>query len=200
MRFGRRLRRNRRRRPRDGKPLMRQGAVKLPLKPDGIGSRGGRGSGWFQAVGWLFGGCSAGSILRSQGDSLSDDFALRARGLCCSPPKSLSENGEGFCLGGKGSIGKARGGSRPAAVCDRQATPPAGPSLPNPPGGGSFRLGLRWFGRNRPQEVCPAAHRLAQPRIPQPQDPSPFSDRLYARSRSIPLCIGSLCSPLIPDF
>jgi hypothetical protein len=81
-------------------------------------------------------------------------------------------------LGGKGSIGKARGGSRPAAVCDRQATPPAGPSLPNPPGGGSFRLGLRWFGRNRPQEVCPAAHRLAQPRIPQPQDPSSFSDRL----------------------
>jgi len=47
--------------------------------------------------------------------------------------KSLSENGEGFCLGRKGSIGKARGGSRPAAVCDRQATPPAGPSLPNPP-------------------------------------------------------------------
>jgi hypothetical protein len=92
--------------------------------------------------------------------------------------KSLSENGEGFCLGGKGSIGKARGGSRPAAVCDRQATPPAGPSLPNPPGGGSFRLGLRWFGRNRPQEVCPAAHRLAQPRIPQPQNPSAFSDRL----------------------
>jgi hypothetical protein len=92
--------------------------------------------------------------------------------------KSLSENGEGFCLGGKGSIGKARGGSRPAAVCDRQATPPAGPSLPNPPGGGSFRLGLRWFGRNRPQEVCPAAHRLAQPRIPQPQNLSPFSDRL----------------------
>jgi hypothetical protein len=102
-----------------------------------------------------------------------------ARGvLCCSPPKSLSENGEGFCLGGKGSIGKARGGSRPAAVCDRQATPPAGPSLSNPPGGGSFRLGLRWFGRNRPQEVCPAAHRLAQPRIPPPQNPSPFSDRL----------------------
>ena len=92
--------------------------------------------------------------------------------------QSLSENGEGFCLGEKGSIGKARGGSRPAAVCDRQATPPAGPSLPNPPGGGSFRLGLRWFGRNRPQEVCPAAHRLAQPRIPQPQNPSPFSDRL----------------------
>ena len=45
-------------------------------------------------------------------------------------PKSLSENEEGFCLGEKGSIGKARGGSRPAAVCDRQATPPAGPSLP----------------------------------------------------------------------
>ena len=129
---------------------------------------------------------------------MSDDFALRARGLWCSPPKSLSENGEGFCLGEKGSIGKARGGSRPAAVCDRQATPPAGPSLPNPPGGGSFRLGLRWFGRNRPQEVCPAAHRLAQPRIPQPQDPSPFSDRLYARSSSIPLCIGSLCGPLTP--
>ena len=97
--------------------------------------------------------------------------------------ESLSENGEEFCLGEKGSIGKARGGSRPAAVCDRQATPPAGPSLPNPPGGGSFRLGLRWFGRNRPQEVCPAAHRLAQPRIPQPQNPSPFSDRLSARER-----------------
>ena len=84
-------------------------------------------------------------------------------------------------MGGKGSIGKARGGSRPAAVCDRQATPPAGPSLPNPSGGGSFRLGLRWFGRNRPQEVRPAAHRLAQPRIPQPQNPSPFSDRLLAQ-------------------
>ena len=97
-----------------------------------------------------------------------------------SRPSSLSENGEEFCLGEKGSIGKARGGSRPAAVCDRQATPPAGPSLPNPPGGGSFRLGLRWFGRNRPQEVCPAAHRLAQPRIPQPQNRSPFSDRLLA--------------------
>ena len=104
--------------------------------------------------------------------------AMRACPCFMGPPQSLSENGEGFCLGGKGSIGKARGGSRPAAVCDRQATPPAGPSLPNPPGGGSFRLGLRWFGRNRPQEVCPAAHRLAQPRIPPPQAPSPFSDRL----------------------
>ena len=88
-------------------------------------------------------------------------------------------------MGRKGSIGKARGGSRPAAVCDRQATPPADPSLPNPPGGGSFRLGLRWFGRNRPQEVCPAPHRLAQPRIPQPQDPSPYSDRLSSRNGSV---------------
>ena len=60
---------------------MHQGAGKLSLKPDGIGGRGGRGSGWFQAVGWLIGGCSAGSNLRSQGDSLSDAFALRARGF-----------------------------------------------------------------------------------------------------------------------
>ena len=111
-------------------------------------------------------------------------------------------------MGRKGSIGKARGGSRPAAVCDRQATPPADPSLPNPPGGGSFRLGLRWFGRNRPQVVCPAAHRLAQPRIPQPQDPSPYSDRLSSRNgsvRSVVLTehspgsyLGRVMSPIAP--
>ncbi len=137
---------------------------------------------------------------RSPGEELSQSpQALRAKEgvefssdqqFKVSRPSSLSENGEEFCLGEKGSIGKARGGSRPAAVCDRQATPPAGPSLPNPSGGGSFRLGLRWFGRNRPQEVCPAAHRLAQPRIPQPQNRSPFSDRLLAG-----LGFGSLGAP-----
>jgi hypothetical protein len=51
-------------------------------------------------------------------------FRLPAHGA--QGTESLSENGKGFCLGGKGSIGKARGGSRPAAVCDRQAPPPAG--------------------------------------------------------------------------
>ena len=68
---------------------MHQGAGKLSLKPDGIGGRGGRGSGWFQAVGWLIGGCSAGSNLRSQGDSLSDAFALRARGFIVGLLRSL---------------------------------------------------------------------------------------------------------------
>jgi len=68
---------------------MHQGAGKLSLKPDGIGGRGGRGSGWFQAVGWLIGGCSAGSNLRSQGDSLSDAFALRAKGFVVRLLRSL---------------------------------------------------------------------------------------------------------------
>jgi hypothetical protein len=56
-------------------------------------------------------------------------------------PESPSENGEGFCLGGKGPLAGLLVG-------------------------------------HRPLRVCPAAHRLAQPRIPQPQNPSPFSDRL----------------------
>ena len=33
-------------------------------------------------------------------------------------------------------------------------------------------------GGDDPQRVCPAAHRLAQPRMPQPQNLSLFSDRL----------------------
>ena len=45
----------------------------------------------------------------------------------------------------------------------------------------SGRSGSEEFGR-RSRIVCPAAHRLAQPRIPQPQDPSPFSDRFSERS------------------
>ncbi|MEY4324743.1 MAG: hypothetical protein RIS24_914 [Verrucomicrobiota bacterium] len=34
------------------------------------------------------------------------------------------------------------------------------------------------LGRSRLLRSCPAAHRFAQPRIPQPPDPSRFSDRL----------------------
>ena len=128
MRFGRRLRRNRRRRPRDGKPLMRQGAVKLPLKPDGIGSRGGRGPGGFRR-GWLFGGCSAGSILRSQGDSLSDDFALRARVFVVRLLRACLKMGRGSVWEGRVRLARREEEADPQrSVTDKQRRQRALPS------------------------------------------------------------------------
>jgi hypothetical protein len=57
---------------------------------------GGKGPGrsWAEG-GWLFGGCSAGPILRSQGDSLSNDFALRARGLSVRLQRACLKMGRG---------------------------------------------------------------------------------------------------------
>jgi hypothetical protein len=88
--------------------------------------------------------------------------------------QSLSENSKGPCFRGKGRMARRDEGAYPPAVCNRGATKPVGPFRENPPGDGSFGLGLRWLGRYSPLRGCAGLAALAQAKIPRRRTPSNF--------------------------
>ena len=72
-------------------------------------------------------------------------------------------------------------GGYPQWISDRGATKPDGLSRENPPGGGAFAFGLRWFVPYSPLRGCAEQSASPKNQNPQPQHPSQFSDRLYGK-------------------
>jgi hypothetical protein len=92
-------------------------------------------------------------------------------------PKSVSENSKGACFRAKSGMARRDEGAYPPWVCDREATKPACSLRENPPGGGSFRSGLRC---SLLTDHCGYARRsrLGWSENLSPQAPFQFSDTL----------------------
>ena len=164
---------------------MRQGAVKLPLKPGRDWGPGRSWAGWFQAMGGLFGGCSAGSILRSQGDSLTDDFALRARGFVVRLLRACLKMGRGSVWEGRVRLARRAEEADPQrSVTDKQRRQRA---LTSQTLGAAGLSGLDCVGSSGTdrRRSAPPLTALPNPEFPSRRTPPHFqTDSMLAPARS----------------